>query len=386
MSELRFETNLIVDNVEEATKWLRERSGKKEITIEAVLGRIVLDEEHIFYFDEKLNILSKGETGVHYVWIDTELHEPHGGKELFLSLYHYNGEYMGHYIGSIAFHAKNMANNHPWDSMIIKDNQLLMEQRFTSILSKRREKIIVSNSVLLSVDKILKMEYFSSLNGLAAFIYKVGRRAFTLKRKNKTQYFVINSLENIIVNTGMMDRDNNDIHLLYRWNSLDDSYYATNIIYNKDDYIRFGFTPKQAEQYLQPIDFGDASLNVIGDESIPNNFQQITHFVKEKHNLFPGRVRQLTKSMIVQNIENSLNTGIAIQRHDKNYIKPIYSAKNGTISYLMPMHILNDEGSAPDMVMSFKLNGTKLEMKNLLPYDDKIKDGITALDLYGKVW
>ena len=67
-------------------------------------------------------------------------------------------------------------------------------------------------------------------------------------------------------------------------------------------------------------------------------------------------------------------------------MKPIYSGETGTISWLMPFHIKRTLIEEPELVIVIRKVDEFFEIKTILPYDDEIKDRITASALYSKIW
>ena len=52
----------------------------------------------------------------------------------------------------------------------------------------------------------------------------------------------------------------------------------------------------------------------------------------------------------------------------------------------MPFHINTDLLEEPELVLIIRKNHEFFEVKTILPYDDKMKDRITSLSLYSKLW
>ena len=75
-----------------------------------------------------------------------------------------------------------------------------------------------------------------------------------------------------------------------------------------------------------------------------------------------------------------------MQMHDYSYAKLTYSGKDGELSWLLPLHIKCDFTKEPELVMAIRKQGEYYEVKTILPYNDTVKDRITAMELYGKSW
>ena len=83
---------------------------------------------------------------------------------------------------------------------------------------------------------------------------------------------------------------------------------------------------------------------------------------------------------------NALERGIKMQRRRQIVCKSSYSGKSGTISWFMPLHIDAPLSEDPELVMVVRRSGDFYEIKTILSYDDELKDRITALSLYSKLW
>jgi hypothetical protein len=75
-----------------------------------------------------------------------------------------------------------------------------------------------------------------------------------------------------------------------------------------------------------------------------------------------------------------------MQKRDRNYAKPTYSSKTKTISWMMPLHINKELTEEPELVLVIRRSGDFYEVKTIIPYDDDMKDKITALSLYNGLW
>lgn len=101
---------------------------------------------------------------------------------------------------------------------------------------------------------------------------------------------------------------------------------------------------------------------------------------------FPESIRSQSDSKIAGQIMNALERGIKMQRRDRSFAKASYSGKSGTISWFMPLHIDAPLSEDPELVMVVRRSGDFYEIKTILSYDDELKDRITALSLYSKLW
>lgn len=83
---------------------------------------------------------------------------------------------------------------------------------------------------------------------------------------------------------------------------------------------------------------------------------------------------------------NELMMGLRMLQHDRSYVKLLYSAKCGKAMWLLPFHINNSIMEDPELVMVITKSGEFYHVKTIYGYTDYVKDKITALSLYSKVW
>ena len=117
-----------------------------------------------------------------------------------------------------------------------------------------------------------------------------------------------------------------------------------------------------------------------------HNQNCLIHIIQERRERFPESIRSQSDSKIAGQIMNALERGIKMQRRDRSFAKASYSGKSGTISWFMPLHIDAPLSEDPELVMVVRRSGDFYEIKTILSYDDELKDRITALSLYSKLW
>lgn len=89
---------------------------------------------------------------------------------------------------------------------------------------------------------------------------------------------------------------------------------------------------------------------------------------------------------IIYNHRNELMMGLRMLQHDRSYVKLLYSAKCGKAMWLLPFHINTSIMEDPELVMVITKSGEFYHVKTIYGYTDYVKDKITALSLYSKVW
>ena len=255
--------------------------------------------------------------------------------------------------------------------------------------------IITENSKQVEVTRVTKEIYnallypsWKSIHGLDRYIKIMGRRIEQLIEQEKTEYFVKNRIGSVIVNSGLMNMFGNDYFILYRFHEKYKIYVAYKVMKGKKDYIENEFTKEQASIKLKPIQFMDENCTFFEAtmDEFDINQECLIHIIEERRERFPENLREEPDNKIVEQLMLSLKRGLQIQMRDHSYAKMSYSGKNGKVTWLLPLHINTDFTKEPELVMVICKMDEFYEVKTILPYDDDIKDRITALSLYSKLW
>lgn len=105
-----------------------------------------------------------------------------------------------------------------------------------------------------------------------------------------------------------------------------------------------------------------------------------------------GYVSQRNRTIFISLLKNEysgrneLMMGLRMLQHDRSYVKLLYSAKCGKAMWLLPFHINTSIMEDPELVMVITKSGEFYHVKTIYGYTDYVKDKITALSLYSKVW
>jgi hypothetical protein len=162
---------------------------------------------------------------------------------------------------------------------------------------------------------------------------------------------------------------------------------AYKIMESKSDYLENGFSKEQILKDIRPINFFDEETYFTASiDDFDINHRSLQHIIEERRERFPENVRSLSSNTIATKLNNALELGLKMQKRDRNYAKPIYSTKTKSISWLMPLHINNELMEEPELVLVVRRNKEFYEVKTIIPYDDELKDRITALSLYNGMW
>jgi hypothetical protein len=166
-----------------------------------------------------------------------------------------------------------------------------------------------------------------------------------------------------------------------------ETYVAYRIMESKADYLENGFTKEQILKEIRPVNFFDDEEYFSATfDDFDVNHRSLQHIIEERRERFPENVQSLSSNTIATKINNALELGLKMQQRDRNYAKPIYSTKTKSISWLMPLHINAELMEEPELVLVIRKNKEFYEVKTIIPYDDEMKDRITALSLYNGLW
>jgi len=229
---------------------------------------------------------------------------------------------------------------------------------------------------------------WNSIEGLDRYIKIIGTRIVQLMEQGRTEYYVTNSLKSVIVNTGLMNRFGADFMVMYRINLKYKIYEVYKIMDGKADWIRNGFTKEQTAKSLKPISFfnpGERIFEPTADD-FDINYKSLLHIIEERRSRFPEGAEDMSNNQIATLLQNALQRGIKMQQRDQSYAKAIYSTKTGSVSWVLPFHVFRKLVEEPELVLVIRKNGEFYEIKTVLPYDADMKDKITALSLYSKVF
>ena len=408
----------------------------RKIGFDVSLEKIIenMGEKDIFYVTDMMENVKTNEMSLEYgypsyAWLYIGL--SYKNEALFLSLV-WNSEqelYCGYFIGTASFLVENMKKTLVYNRKEVETlNQNLQKfkRKYMPQMIENREEenilevVAVTKSIHVEDDaepikdtevgNALKMENvqfpteltpvtedifynlsypnWNSINGLDRYIKIIGRRIEQLIVKNRKEYFVMNKISSVVVNTGLMDKFGNDYLVLYRYHEKNKAYMAYQIMNAKMDYINNDFTKEQASVEIKPISFTEDKKMYL-EASIDDfdiNYRCLNHIIEERRNRFPESLQEESADKIAEKLLVCLERGLKIQQRDFSYAKLTYSGESGLVSWLLPFHVNNAFMSEPELVMVIRQNGEFYEVKTVLPYDDEIKDRITALSLYRGLW
>jgi hypothetical protein len=441
MEEILISENIIIDEVDGTLERLRSFSKISAVKMEDVIDFIKTEKCTQFYLDDKMNLKEAGERGVRYLWLDTGLEGSTNKRPIFLSLLFQDGYFVGHYTGDWKFLSGNIASYHPANTRTIMENAKRFENKYNKKIEKRERKHLTEKYMESSADEktitekpmtavarnmltngihagdfpvatesvehetkvehepaaptVITNDVFDSLminnwkskEGLDRYLKVIGCRIVQLVEQNKDEYYILNNIKSAVVNTGLLNQFGSDIFVLYRLNMTYNVYMAYKIMESKSDYLENGFSKEQILKDIRPINFFDEETYFTASiDDFDINHRSLQHIIEERRERFPENVRSLSSNTIATKLNNALELGLKMQKRDRNYAKPIYSTKTKSISWLMPLHINNELMEEPELVLVVRRNKEFYEVKTIIPYDDELKDRITALSLYNGMW
>ncbi len=438
--EYRITPTVIIDEKEEIESRIARMMNIETVDFDSMSQFIRDEKSTIFYFDEKLGSRRPDDgKKIKYIWLDSG-YRLANKDTLFIAMINYDGIYKGHYIGTAKYLARQVASKNFSLSKIIYGN---INERF---LPKYEQKAAKRNTVFLkeqdpqTADRLIngdntnarndlkllpqkneslhrintddfeleckdtyKREIYSvtkeiydqlllpnlrTIEGLDRYLKDIGSIMNRYVKEQRQEYYVINKIKSIIINTGLMDNFGNDILLLYKYIIAHNNYRPYSVIRSKKDFLTENFTKEDCSREIKPVQFmadGERGFSpLMNDFDI--DYNTLTHIIEENKARFPENVYNMPSNNIASKIKDALKRGLKMQQRDGSYAKPIYSGKRDSISWLIPLHINSELSDEPELVLVLRKTGEFYEIKTALPYDDIIKDKITSLSLYNRFW
>lgn len=259
---------------------------------------------------------------------------------------------------------------------------------------KQPEYIWEKTAITLEVFNNLLVPNWKTEKGLDRYLKTIGTRLAQLIDRGEDQYYVLNKYKDAIVNTGIMDKFGNDFLVLYRMNlsgkfSEYGNYKPEKLIRSKSDFMANEFTKDQAIRGIIPISFiddDDVKDFCPSIEDFDLDTKDLCHMIEERRLRFPDNLQSVSSVEITSKLRNELMMGLRMLQHDRSYVKLLYSAKCGKTMWLLPFHINTNIMEDPELVMVITKSNEFYHVKTIFVYNDYVKDKITALSLYSKVW
>ncbi len=430
--EMIINENHIIDDIELVKRKIEQLLEGGKISLEAIKDFINTQPHTIYYFDQRMTEKTEMDKDAKIAWLDSGY--CYKNEPIFISLLRYGNEYCGHFVGTARFLVNGFINRN--------GNSLFYRSRYEKFVTKYNSKLQNRTKLNLGVEsktsteekvnssteigKLLEnlgfkgtdndmdvSEYmqvitetpkemtvvtqeiydnllysnWKSIAGLDRYIKICGCRIKQLIEKGEKEYYVVNKIRSVIINTGLLSPFGTDYLILYRYNEKYKNYIAYMVISGKNDYINNGFSKEDANINLKPIQFVDLPMYLEATlDDFDINQKCLIHIIDERRERFPDDLREASSNYVFLKIMESLDRGLKIQMRDHTYAKLSYSGKDGSLSWLLPLHIAHDFTKEPELVLVIRKNREYYEIKTILPYDAELQDRITALALYSKLW
>lgn len=415
--EMMINEKFLVDDVDFIQEEISRLSGV-EVLADRMKRFCEEQENTIFYFDENLKMVD--DKNCKYSWIDSGFRTARK-EPIFISVVKYDDYFCGHFVGTSTYLANGVCNRRNGKNKeVIKNNIRKFEQRFLKCINNREQKELMEGSIVVEeiinkpiikvenrigitgeliqnkalVDEMaeeifnnLKFPNWKSQNGLKRYLLIVGCRLQQVIAKEKKEFYQLNKV-GAVVNTGLIDNFGEDYLVYYKIHLSpqgEKSYKPECIIRSRRFYEENGFDVNSVN--LKPISFfEDNNLFMPTIDSFDISSHSLNHIVNERNERFPDNWKNATENQKVTAIKNAILFGTKMQERDRSFAKTIYSTECKSVSWLFPLHLNTDFPYDPELVLVLRKVGSFVEVKTILPYDDEIKDRITATSLYRNVW
>lgn len=421
-TEYKLSPNMTITNMERVMSELIEQAGQilSISDFDKIKSYIEDNEDTIFYFDNNYiekDLLSR-DSAVK-ILIDTGILNMKGQHLFFSLLKDGSNEYSGYFIQTIRAFFESGKRYYTGTESTYKKRYEAFQERFKSIAAFRQDKVL---TFLPAIEKheekdpykpeekpktdenyyktmdyltpelksLLSVNEWALDEGLDRHIKIIGDKIRVAIEKGLTNYYVMNNLKDVIVNSGLIDKFGSCILILYRQNMTYGNYRPSKIIYSKQDYLTNNFTKEQSSQRLCPIP------NIIAEElrsGISSDFKDydisfdaLKHIIIDRRERFPEGSEIFSERDLADKIRKSLREGVEKLKIDTNYAKPIYSTKNSCLSWAFPLKILAGANDRPEMVMLVRKENDFYSLKTVLAYDEEVKDRIKSARLYQSEW
>lgn len=382
---------IVLNGIQNATK-------NEYLTMDKIMSHIKDNPKTVFFVDDKLKIFGEEQKNSVYLWMDTGETDQYDNP-IFISLVkqQYSGEYVGKFFGApelLANSAKQYfhlsdGECHSAISRFYAKYKIKLGEKTQDDEVLQTETSGDSADIAKKIWNNLLVNYWKHQEGLERYIKICGCRIQQLKECGKDEYYIKNNIGSLVINTGLINKYNKDILLYYKWHEKDKCYYVERIIDSKSDLIEENFTKEQANKKIKPISFYDDNniyLQGVTIEDLDISNSALDHIIQERRERMPEDVQKMSDEEIADKIHKSMEMGIEMLQKDITYARPTYSGRTKSLAWLFPFYVNRGINEEPEMVLLVAKNGDFLSVKTILPYDDCIKDRLTSMALYRKIW
>lgn len=408
--------NYTVDNIEMVISHLTRYSDLEEAELVTFVKDFIETNVNTVFHINSRGIGCEGVDGT-YAWLDTGVKD-FSNKTLFLSMLNKGeGHYEGHFIGTMDY-LIDMAANY-LKSCGVRTNLCRFKEKYKRKVAERnnenkvvatvevRDVVVETKCSEISedtysptfprmdlkeiVDKVksyLLIDKWETPTGLQRFLTVMSSRIAYYVNNDMTDYFVKNSVGNVIVNTGLLDKFGQPIKVLYRYNVSSMSYVPFCVVDSKMVYEDNRFTREDTNKELRPIAFIGADTEPLSLElnDYDISYQALTHIIIERQSRLPGELQNLPPALIASRIVSELELGLNIQKCSAGYAKPTYSGKTSDISWLLPLRIMRGIDQEPELVMAVSKRNGYWGVRTIIPYNEIVRDLVRCVQLYDDIY
>lgn len=250
--------------------------------------------------------------------------------------------------------------------------------------------VSMMDKITTTISNTLLFPKFQTKEGLTRFLKILGKRVLQFVKNKQDEFYIMNPQKYVIVNSGMMDLYCKDILLMYKYFPNYDAYILDKLITSKQDMVDEHFARVQATKEIKPISFFDDGQDIFAptfDDVDLNNYD-LNHIIEMRRDRFPEDIATIPKEKLASMITTAVERSLKMQARDCRYVKASYSGSTGKICWLLPLHVNASLKEDPELVMVVikPSDAAFWQIKTVLPYDDCIRDRITATSLYSNVW
>lgn len=374
---------------------LQQKTSNEHLLLGKVVEYINDTPNTVYFIDEKLHSDMNEQKNSIYMWLYTG-HRDQNDRPIFISLLKKQGGlYSGWYVGTPESLAKNAAvyfniNENSAREQVKKFyDKFEKKTQVVSDVSQSNEES--KESAPMEFDRIVTTIYdrlaqnpWNTLAGLDRYLKILGCRAGQLLEEKNDRFFIKNASKALILNIGLQDIFGNDILVLYKWHEKNQSYFAEQIMDSKSDIVAARFSKEDALRDIAPISFFD-SVEVrlpedLSMDDIEISFDALNHIINERRFRLPEDIQSLSEMELANMLKKSITHGLESFKNDPSTIKPNYSAKKKSISWLIPAN-LHDETTDPEIYILFTKGEYFYSVRTILEADEDLNDRIVSMSI-----
>lgn len=164
-------------------------------------------------------------------------------------------------------------------------------------------KLYVSNDLVREIKETLLIDNWETMEGFRRLLLVTGARANHYVKNNECDFYIINNIKSIVVNTGLLNKYGQCIKVMYRWHAKAENYLPYKLMDSKTAYIENDFTIEDANKDLKPIVFMDESSSPFSTDinRYDNSSKSLKHCTDSaRRDRFPESVKDISDLYLTQ--------------------------------------------------------------------------------------